>query len=260
MSTSAERQAVSRSPSPLTGTVAAASRLSVAVLPIATIGGTPEDAYFGEGLTEELTLALSRLEGLRVVSRTSAASFRGQSLSLSAIAAQLGVEFVLEASVRRAGERLRFSAKLIRASEDSPLWSDTFDRTVSDVFALQDEITSRVVDTIAGALQLGKLRGQVPVAATRTLEAYDLYLLGRHHWSDRSEAGMRRARELFQQAAGPRPLVCTCVVGTRGYVGRACVVAVRGTGLRCSRSRRTPLVARWSSTSHLPKHTRHSAS
>ena len=205
MSTSAERQPVSRSPSPLTGTVAAASRLSVAVLPIATIGGTPEDEYFGEGLTEELTLALSRLEGLRVVSRTSAASFRGQSLSLSAIAAQLGVEFVLEASVRRAGERLRFSAKLIRASEDSPLWSDTFDRTVSDVFALQDEITSRVVDTIAGALQLGKLRGQVPVAATRNLEAYDLYLLGRHHWSDRSEAGMRRARELFQQALALDP-------------------------------------------------------
>ncbi len=205
MSTSAERQAVSRSPSLLTDTVAAASRLSVAVLPIATIGGTKDDEYFGEGLTEELTLALSRLEGLRVVSRTSAASFRGQSLPISAIAAQLGVEFVVEASVRRAGERLRFSAKLIRASEDSPLWSDTFDRTVSDVFALQDEITSRVVDTIAGALQLGKLRGQVPVAATRNLQAYDLYLLGRHHWSDRSDASMRRARELFQQALALDP-------------------------------------------------------
>ena len=205
LSTSAERQAASRSVSPLTGTVAAASRLSVAVLPIATIGGTPDDEYFGEGLTEELTLALSRLEGLRVVSRTSAASFRGQSLPISAIAAQLGVEFVVEASVRRAGDRLRFSAKLIRVSEDSPLWSDTFDRTVSDVFALQDEITSRVVDTIAGALQLGKLRGQVPVAATRNLQAYDLYLLGRHHWSERSDASMRRARELFQQALALDP-------------------------------------------------------
>ncbi|HTI62670.1 MAG TPA: protein kinase [Gemmatimonadaceae bacterium] len=195
-----ERQAAIGSRASLTSAVTAASRLSVAVLPIATIGGTPDDAYFGEGLTEELTLALSRLEGLRVVSRTSAASFRGQSLPLAAIAAQLGVEFVVEGSVRRAGDRLRFSAKLIRAAEDAPLWSDTFDRTVSDVFALQDEITSRVVDTIAGALQLGRLRGQVPVPVTRNLEAYDLYLLGRHHWSERSEAGMRRARELFQQA------------------------------------------------------------
>ena len=203
LATSAERQAASRSP--LTGAVAAASQLSVAVLPINTIGGTPDDGYFGEGLTEELTLALSRLEGLRVVSRTSAASFRGQSLPLTAIAAQLGVEFVVEGSVRRAGDRLRFSAKLIRASEDSALWSDTFDRTVHDVFAVQDEITSRVVDTIAGALQLGKLRGQVPVAATRSLEAYDLYLLGRHHWSERSEAGMHRARELFQQALALDP-------------------------------------------------------
>ena len=107
--------------------------------------------------------------------------------------------------MRRAGDRLRFAAKLIRATEDSPLWSETFDRTVHDVFAVQDEITSRVVDTIAGALQLGKLRGQVPVAATRNLEAYDLYLLGRHHWSERSEAGMRRARELFEQALALDP-------------------------------------------------------
>jgi hypothetical protein len=83
------------------------------VLPITTIGGTPDDEYFGEGLTEELTLALSRLEGLRVVSRTSAVSFRGQSLSLASIAAQLGVEFVVEGSVRRSGDRLRFAAKLI---------------------------------------------------------------------------------------------------------------------------------------------------
>jgi TolB-like protein/tetratricopeptide (TPR) repeat protein/predicted Ser/Thr protein kinase len=200
LTTTSERQAATGSRASLTSAVDAASRLSVAVLPIATIGGTSDDAYFGEGLTEELTLALSRLEGLRVVSRTSAASFRGQSLPLAAIAAQLGVEFVVEGSVRRAGDRLRFTAKLIRAAEDAPLWSDTFDRTVSDVFALQDEITSRVVDTIAGALQLGKLRGQMPVPATRNLEAYDLYLLGRHHWSERSEAGMRRARELFQQA------------------------------------------------------------
>ena len=183
----------------LTGAVAA-SRLSIVVLPIANIGGAPDDEYFSEGLTEELTSALSRLEGLRVVSRTSASSFRGQALSLTTIASRLGVEFVVEGSVRRAGQRLRLTAKLIRASEDAPLWSETFDRMLDDVFALQDEITERVVDTIARALQLGGLRGQVPVATTRTLQAYDLYLLGRHHWYERSDEGMRRARELFQQA------------------------------------------------------------
>jgi TolB-like protein/Tfp pilus assembly protein PilF len=197
--TTDDRRSSSAGRSVLEGAATTAARLSLAVLPIATIGG-PEDEYFGDGLTEELTTALSRLEGLRVVSRTSAASFKGQALPLTEIASRLGVEFVVEGSVRRAGHRLRLTAKLIRASEDAPLWSETFDRTLDDVFALQDEITVRVVDTIAEALQLGRLRGQVPVPTTRNLEAYDLYLLGRHHWYGRTEAGMRRARELFQQA------------------------------------------------------------
>lgn len=182
------------------GASATAARLSVAVLPIATIGGSADDAYFGEGLTEELTSALSRLEGLRVVSRTSASAFRDARLPITEIATRLGVEFVVEGSVRRAGQRLRLTAKLIQARDDAPLWTETFDRTLDDVFAVQDEITASVVETIAHALQLGGLRGQVPVATTRSLEAYDLYLLGRHHWYERSDAGMRRARELFQQA------------------------------------------------------------
>ena len=198
--TSAEQRAATPTHTTTVGRSAAAARLSIAVLPITNIGGSADDEYFGEGLAEELTSALSRLEGLRVVSRTSAISFKGQALPLGTIAERLGVEFVVEGSVRRAGQRLRLTAKLIRASEDTPLWSETFDRTLDDVFAVQDEVTARIVDTISQSLQLGGLRGQVPVATTRNLEAYDLYLLGRHHWYERSEAGMRRARELFQQA------------------------------------------------------------
>ena len=200
LTTSAEQHATPRGVTSLAGTIAAARRLSIAVLPIGNIGGSADDEYFSEGLTEELTSALSRLEGLRVVSRTSASSFRGQSLPLTTIAARLGVEFVVEASLRRAGPRLRLTAKLIQASDDAPLWSETFDRMLDDVFAVQDEITERIVETIARALQLGGLRGQVPIATTRSLEAYDLYLLGRHHWYERTESGMRRARDLFQQA------------------------------------------------------------
>jgi TolB-like protein/Tfp pilus assembly protein PilF len=198
--TSGEQRTATPTQTTVVGRSAAAARLSIAVLPITNIGGSADDAYFGEGLTEELTSALSRLEGLRVVSRTSAVSFKGQALPLTTIAERLGVEFVVEGSVRRAGQRLRLTAKLIRASEDAPLWAETFDRTLDDVFAMQDEMTARIVDTISEALQLGGLRGQVPVPTTRNLEAYDLYLLGRHHWYERSEAGMRRARELFQQA------------------------------------------------------------
>ena len=188
-----------RTPSPLTNAVAA-TKLSIAVLPIENIGGSAEDAYFSEGMTEELTAALSRLEGLRVVSRTSTIAVRGESLPLRAVAERLGVEFVVEGTARRAGSQLRLTAKLIRASDETPLWSERFDRTLDDVFAVQDEITERLVETISGALQLGGLRGKAPIPATRNLEAYDLYLLGRHHWYERSQSGMRRARELFQQA------------------------------------------------------------
>jgi serine/threonine-protein kinase len=182
-----------------------AARLSVAVLPIKTIGGGDENAWFADGITEELMGALSRLEGLRVVSRTSVLSLRGQSLSLAAMGERLGVEFVLEGSVRRAGDRIRMTVTLLRVSDDAPLWAETFDRTLTDVFAVQDEITSRVVETITQSLQLGLLRGQVPVASTRNLEAYDLYLLGRHHWYQRTAAGMQRARELFEQAIALDP-------------------------------------------------------
>ena len=208
----------SERPSPLTK-AAAAQQLSIAVLPIENIGGTPEDAYFSEGMTEELTAALSRLEGLRVVSRTSTVAVRGLSLPLRAVAERLGVEFVVEGTARRAGNRLRLTAKLIRASDESPLWSERFDRTIDDVFAVQDEITERLVETISGALQLGGLRGQVPVPATRNLEAYDLYLLGRHHWYERSQDGMKRARDLFQQAIDLDPTYAPAWSGLADSLG-----------------------------------------
>ncbi|HEY0970539.1 MAG TPA: protein kinase [Gemmatimonadales bacterium] len=184
---------------PLTRSMAAA-QLSIAVLPIASIGSADDDGYFGEGMTEELTTALSRLEGLRVVSRTSTTAVRNAGLPLRDVAGRLGVEFVVEGSFRRSADRLRLNVKLIRASDDSALWSERFDRKLDDVFEVQDEITGRVVETIAQALQLGGLRGQVPIASSRDLAAYDLYLLGRHHWYERSQEGMRRARELFLQA------------------------------------------------------------
>ena len=201
--TSAEQRSATPTHSTTVGRSAAAARLSIAVLPITNIGGSADDEYFGEGLTEELTSAAPRGTAGRIAHVGHL--FKGQALPLTAIAERLGVEFVVEGSVRRAGRRLRLTAKLIRASEDAPLWAETFDRTLDDVFAVQDEITARIVDTISGALQLGGLRGQVPVATTRNLEAYDLYLLGRHHWYERSEAGMRRARELFQQAIDRDP-------------------------------------------------------
>lgn len=181
--------------------LASTQRLSIAVLPIANRSSDPETEYFSEGMTDELMNALAKVEGLRVVSRTSAFAFKSGDVPIKEIGARLGVGFILEASVRRAGTRLRVSARLVSVEDDSTLWSETYERQLEDVFAVQDEITHSIVKTITESLQLGHLRGAIPVQQPRNLEAYDLYLLGRHHWYKRTEASMRRALELFQQAA-----------------------------------------------------------
>ncbi|MGE5748937.1 MAG: tetratricopeptide repeat protein, partial [Gemmatimonas sp.] len=121
------------------------------------------------------------------------------------IGMRLNVGFLLEASVRRAGNRLRMTAQLVDVETDSMLWSETYERQLEDVFAVQDDITRSIVRTITEALQLGHLRGAEPVQQARSLEAYDLYLLGRHHWYKRTEASMRRALELFDQAISADP-------------------------------------------------------
>ena len=185
--------------------LASTQRLSIAVLPIANRTSDAETEYFSEGMTDELMNALAKVEGLRVVSRTSAFAFKNGDVPIKEIGARLGVGFILEASVRRAGTRLRVSARLVGVEDDSTLWSETYERQLEDVFAVQDEITHSIVRTITEALQLGHLRGAIPVQQPRSLEAYDLYLLGRHHWYKRTETSMRRALELFQEAAAADP-------------------------------------------------------
>lgn len=181
------------------------SRASIVVLPFANLSGDAENEYFSDGVSEEITNALTKIEGLRVVSRTSAYSFRNKDVSTREIGERLGVGFVLEGSVRRAGDRLRLGAKLARVEDDSLLWSDTYERVLTDIFAVQDDVTRSIVATIGKTLQLAPLSVQAPVRHTSNLHAYDLYLLGRHHWNMRSEAGMRKALELFEQAVAIDP-------------------------------------------------------
>ena len=185
--------------------LASTPRLSIAVLPVSSRSSDAEAEYFSDGMTDELMNALAKVEGLRVVSRTSAFAFKSGDVPIQEIGARLGVGFVLEASVRRAGARLRVTARLVGVEDDSTLWSETFERQMEDVFAVQDEITNAIVKTITESLQLGHLRGATPVQQPRNLEAYDLYLLGRHHWYKRTDASMRRALELFQEAAAADP-------------------------------------------------------
>ena len=193
--------------------LASTLRLSIAVLPVAHRSADAETEFFSDGMTEELINALAKVEGLRVVSRSSAYAFKSGDVPLREIGLRLNVGFLLEASVRRAGNRLRMTAQLVDVEKDSMLWSETYERQLEDVFAVQDDITRSIVRTITEALQLGHLRGATPVQQPRSLEAYDLYLLGRHHWYKRTEASMRRALELFNEAIAADPMYAPAYSG-----------------------------------------------
>lgn len=173
---------------------------SIVVLPFANMSADAQNEYFSDGIGEEITNALTRIDGLRVVSRTSAFSFRGKNVSTREIGDQLNVAFVLEGSVRRVENRIRMAVKLARTTDDSVLWSEQYDRVLNDVFAVQDEVTQHIVATITGALKLAPMKAHEKIRPPRNLEAYDVYLLGRHEWNKRSEAGMRKALELFERA------------------------------------------------------------
>ena len=172
---------------------------SIAVLPFANMSADPEQEYFCEGLAEELIDALARLDGLRVVARTSAFQFRGRGHDLRQIGEKLKVKTVLEGSVRKAGNRLRINAQLINAEDGYHLWSERYDRQMEDVFTIQDEVSQAIVDV----LRVKLLRtSTTPVAERHTedVEAYQLYLQGRHHWQKHTEEGYARSLNCFTKA------------------------------------------------------------
>ncbi len=174
---------------------------SVAVLPLANVGGNAEDEYFSDGMTDELTNALSKLPGLRVASRTSAYSFKGRKdISVGEIGQKLNVQAILEGVVRRSGDRLRVGAQLTNVSDGLAIWSDTYERRTSDVFAVQDDIAG----SIAGALKLKLGAKAVELSSsshgTGSLEAYDSYLRGRYFWNRRGVANLRKALAYFEQS------------------------------------------------------------
>ncbi len=186
-------------------------RASVAVLPFANTGGDAADEPFSDGLTDELIGALSRVEGIRVTGRTSAFALKGRGLTVRTIADTLGVATVLEGSVRRAGNRLKITAQLVSASDNGVLWSDSYDRELKDVFAVQEEIASAIVGALVPALG-----GQATVVRRihpRDLATYELYLKGRFFLGRRTPGDLRRAEEHFEQAAARDPTFAQAYAG-----------------------------------------------
>jgi len=174
-------------------------RIAIAVLPFVNMSGEQENEYFSDGLSEELINALAAIDGLKVTARTSAFSFKGRDEDVREIGEALGVGHVLEGSVRRAGDDVRITAQLIQTNDGFHLWSETYDRELTDIFAIQEEIA----DAIAEKLELTlTAEGKSRLAHRRTddLEAYDLYLLGRHNYGTRTDTGLVKAREYFEAA------------------------------------------------------------
>jgi adenylate cyclase len=176
---------------------------SIAVLPFTNLSGDPDNAYFSDGLAEELINALAGVEDLKVAGRTSSFAFRGQNLDLRMIGDTLGVEAVLEGSVRRSEDRVRITAQLIDAETGFHLWSDEYDRDITDIFLVQEELASSILRAMLP--RLGGDAEELYRGGTADVEAYDLYVSGRQKWYTRRVALLWEAVDDFEAAVARDP-------------------------------------------------------
>ena len=186
----------------------AAAGNSIAVLPFVNMSGDEENEYFSDGLSEELLNVLAKNPALQVAARTSSFSLKGEKLEIGEIGQRLNVDHVLEGSVRKSGDRVRITAQLIRADNGYHLWSETYDRTLDDIFAVQDEIAGKI--TAALIPQLVGESGEVVTAAASSgyeppAEAYQDYLLARDRYNSRTKAGLESAYELVEELVREYP-------------------------------------------------------
>ena len=174
-------------------------RHRIAVLPFANLSSDQNDEYFADGVTEELISTISRVRGLRVIARTSAMHYKGQTKRVTDIGNELRVGTLLEGSVRKSGDKVRISAQLIDVSSEEHIWAEDYDRSIEDIFQIQKEIATK----IAGELRVKLLpeeRSRLERKDTENPAAYSLYLKGRYHWSERSEEGLKKAMGYFEKA------------------------------------------------------------
>ncbi len=177
---------------------------AIVVLPFADLSPQKDQEYFCDGITEELVNALSKIEGWRVVSRTSSFAFKGKEQDIRAVGQKLNVSHALEGSVRKAGNRLRLSAQLTSVEDGFQLWSGTYDRELGDVFAIQDDIAGAIVDKLKMKLA-GDQQAHLIKRYTENLAAYNLYLQARFYLNKRTEPGLRKSITFCEQAISLEP-------------------------------------------------------
>jgi adenylate cyclase len=208
----------------------AADQISVGVLPFVNMSADAENEFFCDGLAEELINALTKIEKLHVLARTSSFSFKGKDLDVREVGRQLGFSHAVEGSVRKAGNRIRISAQLIDVKNGFHLWSDRYDRELSDVFAIQDEITLAIVDK----LKLNLLHDEKAALLDHyrnDVDAYNCYLKGRYAWAQRP-LGIHTAIGYFEQAIEMDPDYALAYAGladcykSAGFMGKREHVAV----------------------------------
>jgi serine/threonine-protein kinase len=181
---------------------------ALVVLPFASLSADPENQHFSDGLTEEITADLSRIQGIRVISRTSAMRLKGTEKDLKTIGRELNVRYVLEGSVRKAGNNLRITAQLIDAASDIHLWADKYNGTVDDVFDIQEQVSRSIVNALRGTLspqeeeQIARPRPDRATGAPRGLQwpVWSRHLSGRYHWYRFTPDGVKKTKEGFERA------------------------------------------------------------
>ncbi|MGH7543612.1 MAG: tetratricopeptide repeat protein, partial [Gemmatimonadota bacterium] len=185
---------------------------SIAVLPFENAGGGEDDEYFSDGIMEGILARLSKIDGLRVIARSSVVRYRDSVKSPLEVGDELGVSTILEGSVRRSSDRLRIAAELVDTRTGEALWSEIYDRDPEDVFAIQSDVAEKIASALRSELSPAEregLRGR----PTTNLEAYHLYLRGRYFWNTRSEEGLRKAVDYFRQAIDRDPAYARAYAG-----------------------------------------------
>src|SRR5437667_4383341 len=187
-----------------TASPAGISNKSIAVLPFDNLSRDPDNAYFAEGVQDEILTRLAKVADLKVISRTSTQHFKSAPDNLPQIAKQLGVAHIVEGSVQKANDQVRVNVQLINALTDAHLWADTYDRKLTDIFAVESEIAKTIAETLQAKLT-GSEKTAMSKKPTENPEAYELYLKGRFFWNKRTGIDLRKAIEYFNQAIAKDP-------------------------------------------------------
>ena len=177
---------------------------SIAVLPFTNMSGDLEQEYFADGITEDIITALSHFKELSVISRNSSFVFKGKAAAVRAVREQLKADYVVEGSIRKAGNRVRITAQLIDAKNDNHIWADRYDRDLADIFEVQDDVVRRVASTLVGRLEHER-QERTRRQTNSQLKAYDLYLRAREHFFNWSIEDNRKARDLLESAIQIEP-------------------------------------------------------